>query len=159
MNNDLIDFLPIILISALFIIFIWRRQTLGKFDWETIAAIALGLSLLATVIKLVLEGRSAETVPLEILLIAIPTLIFGVFLLFATGVATVEKMKAKFRMDERLTIINVRSARNALVAVYLDLIVDVIVYAGISRELLLAMIGASLVVYLVSFIIYYYRSF
>jgi hypothetical protein len=159
MNNDLIDFLPIILISALFIIFIWRRHALGKFDWLTLAAIILGASLLANVIVLILDTRSTETIPVQIILIVIPVLIFGLFSLFVIRIITVEKMKAKFHMDERMTIINVKSARNALVAVYLDLIIDVIVYPNISRELLLGILGASLVVYLASLVIYYYRSF
>ncbi len=159
MNDGIINYLPIILLSALFIIFLWRRQYLGKFDWVTFLAIFISLLLLANVIILILDRRSEATNGLQVLLIAIPVIILVVFLLFVLRVLTVEKLKNRFRIDERLTTINVKSARNALAAVYLNLVLDLIIYSSISNNLLVGILVSSVVVYLASMVIYYYRSF
>jgi hypothetical protein len=159
MNEGLVNYLPIILLSALFIIFLWRRHSLGKFDWATFFAIILSLLLLANVIILILDRRSETTMGIQILLIIIPVIILAMFLLFVLRVLTVEKLKSHFRIDERLTTINVKSARNALAAVYLNLIIDLIIYSNLSNGLLVGILVASLVVYIASMIIYYYRSF
>ncbi len=159
MNDGIINYLPIILLSALFIIFLWRRHYLGKFDWVTFLAIFISLLLLANVIILILDRRSEATNGLQVLLIAIPVIILVVFLLFVLRILTVEKLKNRFRIDERLTTINVKSARNALAAVYLNLVLDLIIYSSISNNLLVGILVSSVVVYLASMVIYYYRSF
>ncbi len=159
MNDGVLNYFPIILLSALFIIFLWRRQYLGKFDWVTFLAIFISLLLLANVIVLILDRRSDATNGLQVLLIAIPVIILVVFLLFVLRVLTVEKLKNRFRIDERLTTINVKSARNALAAVYLNLLLDLIIYSSISNNLLVGILVSSVVVYLASMVIYYYRSF
>jgi len=71
----------------------------------------------------------------------------------------VEKITSKFHFDERLTNINAKSARNALVAIYLSALINIIIFSVISTALLLEILGVSLVVYLASIIIYYYRNF
>jgi len=76
-------------------------------------------------------------VPVQILLIAVPTLIFILFLLFLTRIVKVEKITSKFHFDERLTNINAKSARNALVAIYLSALINIIIFSAISTALLL----------------------
>jgi hypothetical protein len=159
MDNDFIIFLPNIILLALFIAFLWQRHSLKSFDWVTLIAITLGISLLAIVIILILDSPSVESLPVQIVLIAIPSVIFVLFLLFLTRVITIEKVKSKLHFDERLTTMNAKSARNALVAVYLSSVIDLIIFASMSRVMLLAILGASLLVYLASMVIYYYRSF
>lgn len=125
----------------------------------TLAAITLGTTLLAIIIVLILDSRSVESLPIQIILIAIPAVVFVLFLLFITRVITVEKMKSRFHFDERLTAMNAKSARNALVAIYLSSVIDLIIYSSMSRMMLLGILGVSLAVYLASMVIYYYRSF
>jgi low temperature requirement protein LtrA len=155
MNNDFIIFLPNIILLALFIIFLWRHHSLKNFDWATLICITLGISLLAIVIVLIIKSQPEEAVPLQILLITIPAVLFVLFLLFLTRVITIEKVKSKLHFDERITTMNAKSARNALVAVYLSSAI----YSNIDKILLLVILGVSLVVYLASMVIYYYRSF
>jgi hypothetical protein len=159
MDNDFIIFIPNIILLVVFILFLWQRHSLKTFDWVTLVAITLGISLLAIVVILILESRSIDAVPVQIILIAIPSVIFILFLLFLTRVITVEKVKSKLHFDERITTMNAKSARNALVAVYLSSVIDLIIYADVSRLMLLAILGVSLVVYLASMVFYYYRSF
>jgi hypothetical protein len=158
LNNEFIVFLPNIILLVLFILFLWRRHSLKNFDWATLICITLGVFLLALVILLILNNQS-ENSALSGLLIAVPAVIFILFLLFLTRVFTVEKMKTRFRFDERITIINAKSARNALVAVFLSSVLYLLIYSNISRVTLLGILAVSLVVYLASMIIYYYRSF
>jgi len=80
-------------------------------------------------------------------------------LLFLTRVLTVEKLKSRFHIDERIAAMNAKSARNALVVTYLNLIIDLIIFSSISQGLLLGILAVSLLVYLASMVIYYYRSF
>jgi hypothetical protein len=159
MSGGVIDFLPIILLSALFIIFLWRRHSLGKPDWVTSGAIVLGLLLLVNVIMLILNQRSESSAVIQGLLIAMPIIIFVIFLLFLLRIFTVEKLKSRFCIDERLTAINAKSARNALAAVCLNLVIDLLIYSNINTGLLIGILVSSLIVYLASMIIYYYRSF
>jgi hypothetical protein len=159
MNGDVIIFLPNIILLALFIIFLWRRHSLKSFDWVTLVCITLGVYLLAIIIISILQSQSIEAGPLQIILIAIPAVFLVLFLLFLTRVITVETMKSKLHFDERLTTINAKSARNALVSVYLISVVDLIIYSNISKLFFLGILAASLVIYLASMIIYYYRSF
>jgi hypothetical protein len=159
MNNEFIIFLPNIILLALFILFLWRRHSLKNFDWVTLVCITLGVSLLAVIILLMSEGRPAGDSSLRMPLLAIPAVMFVLFLLFLTRVLTVEKVKSKLHLDERITTINAKSARNALVAVYLSIILDLIAFGDITQVLLLVILGVSLVVYLASMVIYYFRSF
>lgn len=159
MNNNFIIFLPNIILLVIFILFLWQRRSLKSFDWVTLAAITLGTTLLAIIIVLILDSRSVESLPIQIILIAIPAVVFVLFLLFITRVITVEKMKSRFHFDERLTAMNAKSARNALVAIYLSSVIDLIIYSSMSRMMLLGILGVSLAVYLASMVIYYYRSF
>jgi len=110
------------------------------------------------VIVLILRNHPVA-VPVQILLIAVPTLIFILFLLFLTRIVKVEKITSKFHLDERLTNINAKSARNALAAIYLSALINIIVFSAISTALLLEILGVSLAVYLASIVIYYYRNF
>jgi hypothetical protein len=110
------------------------------------------------VILLILKNHPAAG-PLQILLIAVPTLVFVLFLLFLTRIVKVEKVQSKFHLDERINEINAKSARNALIAVYLGVLINILIYSSISTELLLEIIGVSLAVYLASLAIYYYRTF
>ncbi len=80
-------------------------------------------------------------------------------MLFLTRVVTVEKIKSKYHIDERISIMNAKSARNALAVTYLNLIIDLIIFPSVSKELLLGLLAISLLVYLASMFIYYYRSF
>jgi hypothetical protein len=158
MNNDFIVFLPDIILLILFIIFLWRRHSLKNFDWATLICITLGIFLLALVVWQILSNQP-ESGALRGLLIAVPAVIFIFFLLFLTRIFTVEKMKARLHFDERITTINAKSGRNALVAVFLSSVIYLLMYADINRVMLLGILAASLVVYLASMIIYYYRSF
>ena len=160
MNNDFLIFVPDIIILVLFIIYLWlwRRQSLKDFDWVTLGCVTLGVSLLTIVIVLILRNHPVA-VPVQILLIAVPTLIFILFLLFLTRIVKVEKITSKFHLDERLTNINAKSARNALAAIYLSALINIIVFSAISTALLLEILGVSLAVYLASIVIYYYRNF
>jgi len=159
MNNDLVIFLPNIILLVLFIIFLWRHHSLKIFDWATFICFALGIFLLTIVTILIINSQAEEAAPLRIFLIAIPAVLFVLFLLFLTRVITVEKVKSKLHLDERITTMNAKSARNALVAVYLSSVIDLIIYSSMSKVLLLVILGVSLVVYLASLVIYYYRSF
>jgi hypothetical protein len=158
LNNEFIVFLPNIILLVLFIIFLWQRHSLRYFDWATLICVTLGIFLLAIVILLILDNQS-EAGPVRGFLIAVPAVIFILFLLFLYRIFTVEKMKTRLRFDERITIINAKSARNGLVAVFLSSVIYLLIYANISRVMLLAILAVSLVVYLASMIIYYYRSF
>jgi hypothetical protein len=79
-------------------------------------------------------------------------------LLFITRVLTVEKVKTRLHFDERLTTVNAKSARNALVATYLSAVINLILFPDITRAWLLGILAFSLVVYLISLVIYHYRS-
>ena len=159
MDNNSIIILSNILLLALFFIFIWRRRSLKSFDWATLVCIILGVALLGIIIWQIWNGQSVQSGLGQGLLIIVPVLMLAIFLLFLTRVITVEKMKSRFHFDERLTTANTKSARNALVAVYLGTIIDLIIKQEVDWELLLVIIAVSLVVYLASMIIYYYRSF
>jgi hypothetical protein len=159
MNSEFIIFLPNIILLALFIIFLWRHHSLKSFDWATLICITLGVSLLAVITMLFIKSQPAEGGSLRMVLIAVPAVFFVLFLLFLTRVLTVERVKSKFHFDERITTINAKSARNALVAVYLSTIIDLITFSEISKMLLLVILAASLVVYLASMVIYYFRGF
>jgi hypothetical protein len=159
MNHDLIIFLPNIILLVLFILFLWRRHSLKSFDWVTLVCITLGVSLLAVVIMQILKNQTSEMESYRSVFIAIPAVMLVLFLLFLTRVFTVEKMKSKFHFDERITIINAKSARNALMAVYLSSVIDLLIYDSISRVMLLVILAVSLIVYLASMVIYYFRSF
>jgi hypothetical protein len=159
MSNEFNIFVPNIILLALFIVFLWRRHSFKNFDWVTLICITLGVSLLAVIIVLFIRSQAAEGGSLRMLLIAIPAILFVLFLLFLTRVLTVEKVKSKFHFDERITTMNAKSARNALVAVYLSITIDLITFSEISTVLLLVILGVSLVVYLASMVIYYFRSF
>jgi hypothetical protein len=159
MNSDMMVFLPNVIMLVLFIIFVWRRHSINHFDWLTLITICLGVALLAIVIRRVLGGSATQSGLVQAVLIAVPTVILVLFLLFMTRVLTVEKMKSKLHFDERITLINAKSARNALVAIFLCSTIDLIIYSDMSKELLLGILGISLIVYLASMIMYYYRSF
>jgi hypothetical protein len=159
MDNNFFIFVPNIILLVLFIIFLWQRHSLKNIDWVNLIAITLGIALLAIVIALIVKGQPAGTGPLKILLIVVPTVLFVLFLLFLTRIFTVEKVKSKLHFDERLSTINAKSARNALVAVYLSSVVNIIIYSSINQVLFFVILAVSLVVYLASMIIYYYRSF
>ena len=151
--------IPDIILLVLFDIFVWRRHSLRSYDWLTLITICLGIALLAIIIRRVLSGSADYSLAIQAILIAIPTVILVLFLLFLTRVLTVEKMKSKLHLDERLTLINAKSARNALVAIFLCSMIDLIIYPDMTKGLLLGILGFSLLVYLSSMIIYYYRSF
>ncbi len=159
MNSDVMVFLPNIILLVVFIIFVWRCHSIKHFDWLTLITICLGVALLAIVIQRVLGGSATQSVVVQSILIAVPTVILVLFLLFLTRVLTVEKMKSKLHFDERMTLINAKSARNSLVSIYLCSVIDLIIYPDITKPLLLGILGVSLIVYLASMIIYYYRSF
>jgi hypothetical protein len=159
MDNNFSVFLPDIILLLLFVFFLWRRHSLRAFNWLTLACIALSLVLLAVVIWQVLDKQADQAVWLRALLIALPVIVYAFFLLFLTQVLTVEKMQSKFHFDERITTANAKSARNALIAVYFLSVIDLLIYSSFSRVMLLGILVASLVVYLVSMVIYYYRSF
>ncbi|HEX7475969.1 MAG TPA: hypothetical protein VF318_08390 [Dehalococcoidales bacterium] len=159
MSNNYWIILPNAVLLALFIIFLWQKRSLKSFDWLTLIAITLGIFLLGIVIVLFLNSRSNASGLIDAVLIAIPAVMLVLFLLFLTRVITMEKVKSKFHLDERITTINAKSARNALVAVYLSSIIDLMISSDITKEVLLGILAASLVVYLASMVIYYYRGF
>jgi hypothetical protein len=159
MNNEFIIFVPNIILLALFVIFLWRHHSLKSFDWATLICITLGVSLLAVIIVLFMRGQTEDGGSPRMVWIAIPAIAFVLYLLFLTRVLTVEKVKSRFHFDERITIMNAKSARNALAAVYLSITIDLITFSDISTVLLLVILGVSLVVYLASMLIYYFRSF
>jgi hypothetical protein len=160
MNRDFLVFAPNIILLVLFVIYLWlwRRRSLKEFDWVTFGCMLLGISLLTIVILLILKNHPSAG-PVQILLIAVPTLVFVLFLLFLTRIVKVEKVQSKFHLDERINEINAKSARNALISVYLGVLINILIYSSISTELLLEIIGVSLAVYLASLAIYYYRTF
>ena len=160
MNRDFLVFAPNIILLVLFVIYLWlwRRRSLKDFDWVTFGCVILGVALLTTVILLILKNHSVAG-PIQIVLIAVPTLLFVLFLLFLTRVIKIEKLESKFHFDERINNINAKSARNALVAIYLGVLINIIIFSTISTMLLLEIIGVSLAVYLASLAIYYYRNF
>ncbi len=159
MSNGYFIFVPNAVLLALFIVYLWQKRSLKSFDWLTFLAIALGIFLLGTVTVLVLNSRAEISGALKMTLIVIPGVIFVLFLLFLTRVITVEQVKSKFHLDERIAIMNAKSARNALVAVYLSSVIDLIITENINQEVLIAVLAASLLVYLASMVIYYYRGF
>lgn len=159
MNNGVVIFVPNLILLALFIIFLWRRRSLKGFDWVALITIALGVSLLAIIATRIIQSPNTDSKLLQIGLFLIPTIIFILYLLFIFRVLTVEKVKTKLHFDERLTTVNAKSARNALVATYLSAVVNLILFPDITRVWLLGILAFGLVVYLVSLIIYHYRSF
>jgi hypothetical protein len=159
MNNDMMIFVPNIILLALFIIFLWRRRSLKGFDWVALITIALGVTLLAIVATRIIQSPNTDSKIFQVGLFLVPTLIFILYLLFIFRVLTVEKVKTKLHFDERLTSMNAKSARNGLVATYLSAIVNLILFPDITRVWLLGILIFSLVVYLVSLIIYHFRSF
>jgi hypothetical protein len=158
MNNDVVIFLPNIILLALFIIFLWRRHSLKGFDWVALVTIVLGVSLLAIIATRIIQTPNTGSKLMQIGLYLIPTLVFILYLLFITRVLTVEKVKTRLHFDERLTTVNAKSARNALVATYLSAVINLILFPDITRAWLLGILAFSLVVYLISLVIYHYRS-
>ena len=159
MNNGLVIFVPNIILLALFIIILWRRRSLKGFDWVALITIALGVSLLAVIATRIIQSPDTDSKLLQIGLFLVPTIIFIFYLLFISRVLTVETVKTKLHFDERLTTINAKSARNALVSTYLSAVVNLILFTDITRAWLLGILVFSLVIYLLSLIIYHYRSF
>lgn len=156
MDSGFLIFAPNLILLLLFVFYLWQRQSLKNFDWVTMVCITLGISLLALVVMLILRNQSATGL-LQILFIAVPAVSFILFLLFLTRVITVEQVQAKLRLDERITVINAKSARNALVAVYLSTLINLIIFSNISTLLLFEILGISLAVYLSSMVIYYFH--
>ena len=159
MNNGVVIFVPNIILLALFIIVLWRRRSLKGFDWVALITIVLGVSLLAVIATSIIQNPVTDSKLLQIGLFLVPTLIFVLYLLFIFRVLTIETVKTKLHFDERLITINAKSARNALVATYLSAVVNLILFPDITRIWLLGILAFSLVVYLLSLIIYHYRSF
>ena len=159
MSNGLMIFVPNIILLALFIVVLWRRRSLKGFDWVALITIALGVSLLAIIATRILQSPDADSKILQIVLFLVPTIIFIFYLLFIFRVLTVEAVKTKLHFDERLITINAKSARNALVATYSSAVVNLILFPDITRVWLLGILVFSLVIYLLSLIIYHYRSF
>jgi hypothetical protein len=159
MNNGVVIFVPNIILLALFIIVLWRRRSLKGFDWVALITIVLGVSLLAVIATSIIQNPETDSKLLQIGLFLVPTLIFVLYLLFIFRVLTVETVKTKLHFDERLITINAKSARNALVATYLSAVVNLILFPDVTRLWLLGILAFSLVVYLLSLIIYHYRSF
>jgi low affinity Fe/Cu permease len=159
MNNGVVIFVPNLILLALFIIFLWRRRSLKGFDWVALITIALGVTLLAIVATRIIQSPNTDSKLLQVGLFLVPTVIFILYLLFIFRVLTVETVKTKLHFDERLTAVNAKSARNALVATYLSAVVNLILFPDIARVWLLGILAFGLVVYLVSLIIYHYRSF
>ena len=159
MSNGFMIFVPHIILLALFIIFLWRRRSLKSFDWVALITVSLGVSLLAIIVTRILNSPDTDSRPLQIGLFIIPSLIFVLYLLFITRVLTVEKVKSKLHLDERLNAANAKSARNALVATYVSAVINLILFPDITRMWLLGILAFGLVVYLVSLVIYHYRSF
>ena len=159
MSNGVTIFVPNVILLALFVVFLWRRRSLKGFDWVALLTIALGVSLLAIIATRIIQSPNTDSKLLQIGLFSIPTLIFILYLLFITRVFRVETVKSKLHFDERLTTVNAKSARNALVATYLSAVVNLILFPDITRTWLLWILAFSLVVYLVSLVIYNRRSF
>ncbi len=159
MNNSVVIFVPNIILLALFIIILWRRRSLKGFDWVALITIVLGVSLLAVIATRIIQSPDTDSKFLQIGLFLVPTVIFILYLLFIFRVLTIEIVKNKLHFDERLTTVNAKSARNALVATYLSAVVNLILFPDITRIWLLGILAFSLVVYLLSLIIYHYRSF
>jgi len=159
MNNEVVIFLPNIILLAIFIIFLWRRHSLQGLDWIALVTIVLGVSLLAVIITRIIQSPNTDSKLMQIGLFIIPTLIFILYLLFITRVLTVEKVKTRLHFDERLNTINAKSARNALVATYLSAVLNLILFPDITRTWLVGILAFGLMVYLASLVIYHYRSF
>jgi hypothetical protein len=159
MSNSVLIFVPNLILLALFIIILWRRRSLKGFDWIAFITIALGVSLLAIVATRIIQNPATASKLLQIGLFLIPTIIFILYLLFIFRVLTVERVKNKLHFDERLITLNAKSARNALVATYLSAVVNLILFPDISRMWLLGILVFGMLVYLVSLLIYHYRSF
>jgi hypothetical protein len=159
MNNGVVIFVPNIILLALFIIVLWRRRSLKGFDWVALITIVLGVSLLAVIATRIIQSPDMDSKLLQIGLFLVPTVIFILYLLFIFRVLTIETVKNKLHFDERLTTINAKSARNALVATYLSSVVNLILFPDITRVWLLGILAFSLVIYLLSLLIYHYRSF
>lgn len=159
MSNGFMIFVPNIILLAMFIIFLWRRRSLKSFDWVALITICLGVSLLAIIITRILNSPDTSSRPLQIGLFIIPSLIFVMYLLFISRVLTVEKVKSRLHLDERLNAANAKSARNALVATYVSAVINLILFPEITRLWLLGILGFGLVVYLGSLVIYHFRSF
>jgi hypothetical protein len=159
MNNGVVIFVPNIILLALFIIVLWRRRSLKGFDWVALITIVLGVSLLAVIATRIIQSPDMDSKLLQIGLFLVPTVIFILYLLFIFRVLTIEAVKNKLHFDERLTTVNAKSARNALVATYLSAVVNLILFPDITRVWLLGILAFSLVIYLLSLLIYHYRSF
>jgi hypothetical protein len=159
MNNGVVIFLPNLILLALFVIFLWRRRSLKGFDWVALITILLGVSLLAIIAWRIIQSPDTESKIMQIGLFLIPTIVFILYLLFIARILTVEKVKTRLHFDERLTTVNAKSARNALVATYLSAVVNLILFPDITRLWLLGILGFSLIVYLASLVIYHYRTF
>lgn len=159
MNSGIVIFVPNIILLAMFIIILWQRRSLRGFDWVALITIVLGVSLLAIIATRIIQSPDTDSKLFQIILFLVPTIIFILYLLFIFRVLTVETVKTKLRFDERLTTVNAKSARNALVATYLSAVVNLILFPDITRVWLLGILAFSLVVYLLSLIIYHYRSF
>jgi hypothetical protein len=159
MNNGFAIFVPNIILLALFIIILWRRRSFKGYDWVALITILLGVSLLAIIATRIIQSPDTDSRFLQIVLFLVPTIIFILYLLFIFRVLTVEKVKTKLHFDERFTTINAKSARNALVATYLSATVNLILFPDITRIWLLGILAFGLMVYLLSLIIYHYRSF
>jgi hypothetical protein len=157
-SNGILIFLPNIILLAIFVIFLWRRHSLRRFDWVALITMVLGVSLLAIITTRIIQSPNTDSKVLQIGLFIIPTLIFILYLLFITRVLTVEKVKSRLHFDERLTTVNAKSARNALVATYVSAVINMILFPEITRLWLLGILGFGLLVYLVSLVIYHNRS-
>jgi hypothetical protein len=158
MNNGVAIFVPNLILLAIFIIFLWRRHSLKGFDWVALVTIILGVSLLAITATRIIQSPNTDSKLLQIGLFLIPTLVFILYLLFISRVLTVEKVKTKLHFDERMTAVNAKSARNALVATYLSAVVNLIFFPDITRVWLLGILAFGLAVYLASLAIYHNRS-
>ncbi len=159
MENNALAIWPNIILFGIFIVFLWARHSARGFNWVNWLAIALGVALIVIISLLVIDNPSFSSGLIQGLLILLTVIIFAVFVLFLTRVITVEKLKKSWRFDERITAANVKSARNALMAVYLSAIIDLLVFPDFSKLMLIGILALSAVVYLASMLIYYYRSF
>jgi hypothetical protein len=158
MNNGVVIFLPNLILLAIFIIFLWRRRSLKGFDWVALVTIILGVSLLAVIATRIIQSPDTDSKLWQVGLFLIPTLVFILYLLFIARVLRVEKVKTRLHLDERLTSVNAKSARNALVAVYLSAVINLILFPDISRLWLLGILVFSLIIYLISLVIYHNRD-
>ncbi|HSW56952.1 MAG TPA: hypothetical protein VLH15_00960 [Dehalococcoidales bacterium] len=158
MNNDVVVFLPNIILLAIFIIFLWRRHSLKGFDWVALVTIILGGALLALVAARIIYSPDPDNRILQIVLFLIPVLVFVIYLFFIFRLLPFEKIKTRLHFDERMNTVNSKSARNALAAVYSSSVINLILYPQISRSGLAIILVFSLLVYLVSLVIYHRRS-